>query len=844
MQLKKAIVASATGLMLLSSALAFAANLADLPQPFVTEAGELNTLVVVGADAKVSDVIGAVNIAARLGSESTTTKTIAGTGAGISVSGGVELSTSNRALYFSEPINKAKTTLTSKDLPNVLASGSVVDDQGNEYNYDQYIEIGGRTITFGTSGADLDDPADYIDIGTSASSPLYTYKVYFNDPINFSDSDVKGNTIELAGVTYTIGPQTTNTNIQLYGSMNTQTLNEGDEITVTIEGTDYTVKLIGVSSTTQAVVSVNGISKKVTEGNSYKISGLDVYVEDIYYFAKETQVSSVKLSFGATVVYLEDTQPIQIGTDKEDVDNTLVSISTSAGKVTAITIAVAAQDSDEDHIAAGESYTDPLFETFKVAFNGLDGSDVSTIQLDVSGDRTGILKFKDVNGNQANIEVAYQTSVGAEPSLKDSDNNDYIIVEGQAVNEDDYVILSQGDFSHLIQVDKIKLTSKELVLKDVITGDSYTVALSDTSAPSEGQLILDGQTYYVNVTGSNTVKFYWGSGAGYASTGATVTVYPVLEEVNGAEIAIIDDVSLGNLDVGTLIELPDATYNITANNSASAVSSGQVKYVVTVTPVDGDTGSVTVKVNASGTLVTNPGVLILEEERFVEGSANVQEAFIAYTDNTYGSDNDIEWKGGVFTDSSATSFIQTSDSDVSKARDRYGVLVTKDTAEQDVFTIEYPDEQLTAGVAIGSNPVFTVSEATGATTVKEAVPVTTPIAKLDTEITSADKSEKNLILVGGPCANDIVMELLNTAWNVTNACDAWLEGRYVEGESIIKLIDNAFGTGTAALIVAGTTADDTREAAQVLMQYDTKLAGISGTSVKIKGNVIQTETSE
>ncbi|AEF97286.1 S-layer protein [Methanotorris igneus] len=89
---------------------------------------------------------------------------------------------------------------------------------------------------------------------------------------------------------------------------------------------------------------------------------------------------------------------------------------------------------------------------------------------------------------------------------------------------------------------------------------------------------------------------------------------------------------------------------------------------------------------------------------------------------------------------------------------------------------------------------------------QQAVPVTAPIAKLDTEV-SLDTAEKNLILVGGPVANKLTKELVDMGKvNITNDSPATLQ--VVEGVA----------NGHDVLVVAGGDRNKTREAALELIK--------------------------
>lgn len=123
---------------------------------------------------------------------------------------------------------------------------------------------------------------------------------------------------------------------------------------------------------------------------------------------------------------------------------------------------------------------------------------------------------------------------------------------------------------------------------------------------------------------------------------------------------------------------------------------------------------------------------------------------------------------------------------------------------------------------------------TGATQDK-VVPITADVARLDSEVSSADKTGSNLILVGGPCVNTLVADLA-TAAKFPYACDTWPG----ENLAIVKVIEDAFATGKAAVVVAGTRAADTDLAARAIQAG--KLDAQTGTSVTIKGESIETMT--
>ena len=164
------------------------------------------------------------------------------------------------------------------------------------------------------------------------------------------------------------------------------------------------------------------------------------------------------------------------------------------------------------------------------------------------------------------------------------------------------------------------------------------------------------------------------------------------------------------------------------------------------------------------------------------------------------------------------------------------VLNIKSNADSEKVVLKITPEPQKALVYVGRAGATTTTE-TGAT--KEVVPITTSIAKLDSEVTSAEKSAYNIVLVGGPCANDLVQELVDAGkLGEEYTCAGGTPGSaWTTDTAYIFAIDDAFTTGKVALVAAGTMAKDTRAAVSVLQNYATQLSGITASSVKIDTSV-------
>ena len=100
--------------LLVPAAIAENYTLADYPAPFVTD-GATDMLIVVGEKADPADVVGAINIAVRLGSEPGETKELGTTGTTTTVTGeGRAVATTNTKIYLGDSLGKSglRTTMT------------------------------------------------------------------------------------------------------------------------------------------------------------------------------------------------------------------------------------------------------------------------------------------------------------------------------------------------------------------------------------------------------------------------------------------------------------------------------------------------------------------------------------------------------------------------------------------------------------------------------------------------------------------------------------------------------------------------------------------------------------
>lgn len=164
-------------------------------------------------------------------------------------------------------------------------------------------------------------------------------------------------------------------------------------------------------------------------------------------------------------------------------------------------------------------------------------------------------------------------------------------------------------------------------------------------------------------------------------------------------------------------------------------------------------------------------------------------------------------------------------------RTLYGVVIKdpKSNGASDEVELRVPSDTVKGNIVVeGSGATVT----TGGTITTWAAPdlPSTGISKTDADVTSADKSGKNLILVGGPVVNSLVQELATAG--KTPTVTEWRTD--LVDTAIVQQVDGAFTTGKLALVVAGYAKDNTKAASLAIMA-----GGLTGTALQIASDGTQ-----
>jgi len=293
--------AVAASTLMVGMTMGAAQSLSEFPGMFVDDDGTPTAQVVVGSQGAVSDVVGAVNVAAALGqatiqtSEQTETVDVETEGSvGWSASDGTTLDTGNTDLHLLDAIDEARSTLTGDHL-DALQSVTFTDEDGNNQDVDHYLYLNNREINFGQPGdtGDQDpflyvkNPAD-VDGAADLEAGLYYLQANFEDGLDITDEDndpVLGEEIELFGSTFTISEDSfqDDPELILYGSSEEYDLESGESTEFEVNGETHTleVRAITGSSGDQVAFYLDGSLMERTEGNTFNVDGTDVRVQDV-----------------------------------------------------------------------------------------------------------------------------------------------------------------------------------------------------------------------------------------------------------------------------------------------------------------------------------------------------------------------------------------------------------------------------------------------------------------------------------------------------------------------------------------------------------------------------------
>ena len=770
-----------------------AVDMATLPQPFVTSAGQFDSYIVVGTmgwnpniafNAQAAeDLAGDVAVGMDLSAAFAQTATSASAGASelTTVSEGVLVRVPGDDLNYGETIFNVKSSYGDNDL-DFLSDETFSESRGNTKNAGEDYS---QTIDFLTGTAETVFERDTTDSNRvvdtyfkmSKGTALYDYEVVFSGGIDYDttavNDDFKGAKMNLQGTTYTISAASgvasagtfkmellSGSMVISQGEYTTQTYTFGGEtyeisVPVIADG-DGSVKLIVNGDTTD----------KLYEGDTTEIAGIEVGVDEVFINEGSEAMGADMVTFylGANKLTLQSGSEVKVNDAKIDdwkVESTWTGTAGAGTLDTIDTLTVTATPKSDIFMRAGDELVDPFMGNWKIVFAGIDKI-TEDIEMTTSGDQ-GALRFTNLNG--AEVEI---------PVINDGTN----VWLGEELKAATTEIKQDGDSS-----------AEGMFL--IANNDYCEDTLSFGNCDFVQMLVVGtgGEARVIEISGISDPNGTWAT---------------------GDEVADLEDLTTGKTwnEVklnGNDIKLGFATIKLDASTSATGdrITATQINQFVG----RGNLATADLKLSGSGEMdITADGTNVLVDITESNGNLLYTANSIGFVDDTNGDvdiNNDI---GGNL------NWLQSErNSDYKEAIDalNWGALFRYDSKNSDVLEISLPEEEAISKVYIAPTGAAATAVTSGTVSL-HYISGTAGIAKTDADFRTTVPN-RNVILVGGPSVNKLVYDLAVEGKTQTAA-------EYVEDTAVIQMVENAYGQRDA-LVVAGYAAKDTAMAGRVVSTY-------------------------
>ncbi|MFC1682467.1 hypothetical protein ACFL0X_02535, partial [Nanoarchaeota archaeon] len=822
----------ASGIMAVSG-IGFAAA-ASYPAPFVS-AGTADVAIVYGTGSGVSalDVVEAGNIQSDLQSRMDTSTGSTDT----TVTGGdsVLISKASDNLNLLNNWGIFTGTVDNDDLSVLLADGTYIADDNDEFNYEQKIKLGtpANLTHFRDSdyenliGADENTPAVGFKIGSSKFILNYTLDFTTDaesDIVSGEMEDIEGSDLPLFGKTYYVSDFDNGTSTQYFGKLTLLDaaevgyVNEDETTTITVGDSSYDVTLTWADAD-EVIFDVNGerapASGKLTKGGSYKLDdGAYIGVRDISRLEVSGESGNAAFSIGSGKLEITSDSEIKLNDDTISGIKGYVHRGTAASAAEKVDKIVIEWKTDEEVFISPEvELLMPGFEILKFSMDDLVRSEEEKVSIEYDGGDSIELKAPIKDGT-VSFNILYANSS------------------------------SNGNFSGLGKSSTERLATSgtnTLTFKEKLDGEyhAYFVASYNISKEGESHLLRAHMTKNTDNNNRNetTISKYNGETSAW-------------EEVCGPKIAG-EDCTVGQVN----FNIAEVNYTNGGENRSVVLTSGtNVNFNTLYTngglkiylPYEGPVNNAAVPtkgvINFSVSNNTKDGynrdkwwLFMAGEDKDDTIASGAGFNFTLDQDSSF----DLEVSEVNHAGSAGSGGLEIGETDVYEAYMTDGggdvaprVLHNTPSSSRDSADVYYPtgDSETYAQLYLTEAGATIVSGTTGTTgtTVGELGEV---LVK-DSDV--SDVAEKNLIIVGGSCINAAAASVLGGAYCGEGFTDATGVGA---GEFLLKGVSDSDVTSGLALVVAGYEAADTVNAAKYLRTQmpdtSTSMIGTSSTSAEL-----------
>ena len=355
----------------MSAGVAAAAN---YPAPFVV-GGSADVAVVYGTGSGVSvlDAVEAGNLQSNLQSF------MAGTGGTTATTTGgdsVLLAKTSDNLNLGDRWNVFTGSVDDDDLTTLLADGSYIADDNDEFDYEQKISLGSPSLNHSRdsdyeSEVGLTERTPFIGFKLSSNTYVLNYTLDFiqdaeSDVVGTSGGgdldDFEGSDLTLFGKTFYVsdwknGTGALNTGkLTLLDSAVKSTVNEGETVSVSAGGSTYSVSLDFIGSST-VKFNVNGeLTNTLSAGQTFRLQD-DAYVgvREINTQDYQGGIKTVEFSIGSGKLELTHAADIKLNDDTLQGVKAYLLKGTYTDAVTKINKIVVEWKTDEEEFLTPES---------------------------------------------------------------------------------------------------------------------------------------------------------------------------------------------------------------------------------------------------------------------------------------------------------------------------------------------------------------------------------------------------------------------------------------------------------------------------------------------------------
>ncbi len=775
---------------------------ASYPAPFV-EDGVGNVAIVYGSDAATTDRTAATNINEDLGDSVT--------GGSVTIEGdSIQLKRSTDEFNLGDNVTDFYSTLNNDELSLVLASKEYLNDQNDNFEYDQKLSLASNMQMTHFRDREYESYTPTVGIQLAKDDLILNYTLDFTPNAaeggDASFSEMENTFIEILGKEYYISSVDVSgddTDITLLDSANSAVLNEGESTTMNVGGDSYDVGLTFIGDNT-VKFNVDGTpTTALSAGDTYKLAD-DSYiaVQEILVQDYAGGTKQVEFSIGSGKIKLVDGDEVEINNeaisqiDEYDGYKLNAVITNSSTDIEEIRLDWLADDdmfltSESDLVMPGfESvkftmgeFTSPSKE--KTTFGTGDPISVTT---DVEDGEVSIDLFY-LNGDEDAFAAGNLGADSAQHLITNSTGDGTSsIVDLNLENETYFVaswISSRDAESYVYELSNIKDNSGKNETTLTNLADGSTVVFSDVDDNEDvGRLRLTLTA--ANEEGENaTVKVEPVSG------GSVYTDRVYTAEGLQFKLPWINST---NVDLYTGDETTQYTAT-TACDELHTLEDGEI-YM----------GNVQYNSSVDDTATNTTCGLTSWDMNFTEEDIDGNIASGSSFQITLSVDSDDGIEADDLSGATAQQIGRTGDDYVAYVESDLATRIdwAKDTSGLDEMQIIYAGSGSSVPVYIAEASATT----DGSTNVGGKV-------VMDTE-TSAYK-DKNVIVVGGSCINSAAASLVGGAY----CTEEWTSATEIgAGQFLIKGYADSTITSKHAMLVAGYAAADTTAAVNYLMNNE------------------------